>query len=318
MEHSFYHQQFEALGFHPCPAPQGLPPVGECWKIDPEQGDGYYWIYTSGKGYDIKIHDFSYHEDTVINLAIPECLSVTYYHSIAGEELYPYRSLNSRVVKSFLGGHRPFRALIHKHIPIRSIGIEYRPAYYETSLRAQFGDQYVSPSAAFQTIDETANFPEMVHLLRQVETYRGEGLPASLFYDAKASEALSMVFERHQRLNSRKKARLSPEDMVMLDSLTAYIGSHYADALTIDRLSRIACMGTTKLKRCFKDGYGCTIAEYVQKVRLDQAEHLLAYTDLSVAQVAQAVGYTAAGHFAELFRRAKGMLPMEYRRMTRR
>lgn len=73
-------------------------------------------------------------------------------------------------------------------------------------------------------------------------------------------------------------------------------------------------MGTTKLKRCFKSYFDCTVADYIQRVRIDQAEHLLAYTDLPVGEVAKAVGYTAAGHFAELFRSAKGILPLEYRK----
>lgn len=313
----YYHQQFEKMGFTLCPAPEQYPRCGECWKICPEDGEGYYWIYTSDKGYNIKIHDFSYHKDTLINLAIPESLSVTYYASISGEELKPYRSLNSHVVKSYLGGHEPFRALIHKHIPIRSIGIEYRPAYYDTSLRAQFGSQYQSPGAAFRTIDETADFPEMVRLLKQAESYRGTGLAASLFYDAKAAEALSLVFERHQRLNRQPKASVSPEDAEMLESLASYIRSHYADELTIEGLSRIACMGTTKLKQSFKACFGCTVAQYIQQVRLDQAERLLAYTRLPVSEVAQAVGYAAGGHFASLFCKSKGMPPAQYRRITR-
>ncbi|WP_444657958.1 helix-turn-helix domain-containing protein [Caproiciproducens sp. R2] len=73
-------------------------------------------------------------------------------------------------------------------------------------------------------------------------------------------------------------------------------------------------MGTTKLKCCFKSYFDCTVADYIQRVRIDQAEHLLAYTDLPVGEVAKAVGYTAAGHFAELFRSAKGILPLEYRK----
>ena len=66
----------------------------------------------------------------------------------------------------------------------------------------------------------------------------------------------------------------------------------------------------------FKARFGCTVANYIQSVRLEKAEPLLAYTDLSVSAVAQAVGYTAAGHFAEPFRRAKGILPVEHRKMA--
>lgn len=67
----------------------------------------------------------------------------------------------------------------------------------------------------------------------------------------------------------------------------------------------------------FKVYFGCTVADYIQRVRIDQAEHLLAYTELPIGEVAKAVGYTAAGHFAELFRGVKGILPMKYRKAMR-
>lgn len=317
-EKGYYRELFEEMHFKPCAVPEGFPPEGECWKLTSEGGSGYYWFYEAGDRYNIKIHDFWFREDTVLDMRIPEALSVTWYESISGEELSPYRKLNCHVVKSFLGGYEPFRALIHRNVPIRSIGIEYRPAYYESYLKEQFGGLYQSPTDAFRSIDETADFPEMAQLLKQLWQYRGAGLPATLYYDAKAAEALSLVFERHRKLNAKKAVRLSEADLAMLRSLAAYIGDHYADQLSIEMLARIACMGTTKLKRCFKSQFDCTIADYIQQVRVDQAEHLLAYTDLSVGEVAKAVGYTAAGHFADLFHKAKGILPLEYRKMVQK
>lgn len=314
---SYYRELFEEMHFKPCAVPSGFPPEGECWKLTSEGGDGYYWFYEAGDRYNIKIHDFRFREDTVLDMQIPEALSVTWYESISGEELKPYRKLNCHVVKSFLGGYEPFRALIHRNVPIRSIGIEYRPAYYEAYLKEQFGDLYQSPADAFRSIDETSDFPEMAKLLKELWNYRGEGLPATLHYDAKAAEALSLVFERHRKLNESQTPQLPYEDLAMLESLAAYIGDHYADQLSIEMLAKIACMGTTKLKRCFRVAFGCTIGDYIQQVRIDQAEHLLAYTDLPVGEVAKAVGYTAAGHFAGLFRKAKGTLPLEYRKMLK-
>lgn len=306
----------EGAGFFPCPSPEGYPREGKCWAIDPEMGGGRYWIYTSPLSYSIKIHDFWFREDTVIDLAIPECLSVTWYESISGEELKPCRKLNSCVVKSFLGGRAPFRALIHRNVPIRSIGIEYRPAYYDARLREQFGALYQSPWEAFRSIDETAAWPDMKSLLNQLWRYQESGLPAQLYYDAKAAEALSLVFERHRRLNEQPQ-RSAAADQAMLHALSAYIGEHYASPLTIEGLSQVACMGTTKLKQCFKAHFGMTVAEYIQHVRIGQAERLLACTDLPIGEVAQAVGYAAAGHFSALFREATGLLPTEYRRLGR-
>lgn len=314
-EKSYYRELFEKMHFRPCNVTSDFPPEGECYAMTSAGGGGYYWFYEAGDRYNIKIHDFWFREDTVLNMQIPEALSVTWYESISGEELNPYRKLNCHVVKSFLGGYEPYRALIHRNVPIRSIGIEYRPAYYEAYLKEQFGDLYQSPADAFRSIDETGDFPEMAKLLKELWNYRGKGLPATLYYDAKAAEALSLVFERHQKINRLRTIQLPEADCDMLKSLAAYIGDHYADQLSIEMLSRIACMGTTKLKRCFKTYFGCTIADYIGQVRINQAEHLLAYTDLPVGEVAKAVGYTAAGHFAELFRKTKGTLPLEYRKM---
>ena len=69
---------------------------------------------------------------------------------------------------------------------------------------------------------------------------------------------------------------------------------------------------------CFKKYYDCTITEYVQQRRMSQAEYLLAYTELTVGQVAQTVGYSTSSRFAELFRKSTGLLPLEYRKNAQR
>lgn len=104
---------------------------------------------------------------------------------------------------------------------------------------------------------------------------------------------------------------LPEADRTHLPCLSAHIDGHYANGLSIQMLARIACMGAAKLKRCFKAHFGCTVASYIQEVRIERAEHLLAYTDLPAGKITKAVGYTAAGHCAKLFRKAKGVLPLE-------
>ncbi len=146
--------------------------------------------------------------------------------------------------------------------------------------------------------------------------YKGDPLSAALYYNAKANEALSLIFERNKKIIEQKKSPVSEVDKDILESLSKYICDHYADDLSIETLAKIGCMGTTKLKKNFKLYFGSTVAEYIRKVRIDNAEHLLAYTDLPVGEVAKAVGYSAAGHFAELFYKAKGVLPFEYRKST--
>lgn len=301
--------------FHSIEVPKAYPQMGECWRIDESIGGGYYWIYTSKKHYNIKIHNFWFHKDTVIDMAIPEVLSVTWYDSIAGEELQPYRQLQSQVVKSFLGGYTPFRAVIHKRVPIKSIGIEYEPAYYEPYLNNNYNEAYSTPHEVFRSLDETKEFSKMTLLLKQLQTYHETGLPAEVFFDAKAAEALSLIFEHHSSRNSRKKKLLSSADQETMENLKTYINHHYADSLDIEQLSKLSYMGTTKLKICFKSYFDSTISDYILSVRINQAEHLLSYTQLPIAQIAHAVGYSNAGYFSGKFCKAKGVLPSQYRKL---
>ena len=58
-------------------------------------GGGYYWVYAKQELFDIKIHDFFFHEEQCLDMAIPECISIQRYDSISGEELDPYRRLSA-------------------------------------------------------------------------------------------------------------------------------------------------------------------------------------------------------------------------------
>ena len=314
----FYTPLLTGHGFIPDPDNQQYGALGICWKLSPEVGEGTYWTYGQKDLYDIKIHNFSFHKDFMLEFSLPECLSITRYDSISGEELSPYRRLSAGCIKTFIGGYTPYKALIHKNIPIRSIGIEIAPAYYEDYLKKQYPEEQINPVEAFRKIDQTSDFPEMSHLLTEIKNYRGEGIAAKLFYEGKVAEAVSMVVEYQKKHPEKATHKLSLQDIESIQTVASYLSDHYASNIPLERLTQIACMGTTKLKICFKKYYGCTITEYIQQRRMSQAEYLLAYTDLSIGQIAQTVGYSTSSRFAELFRKSTGLLPLEYRRMAQK
>ena len=83
--------------------------------------------------------------------------------------------------------------------------------------------------------------------------------------------------------------RLATQDIENIQTVATYLSDHYAAEVPMERLTQIACMGTTKLKSSFKKVYDCTITEYIQQRRMSQAEYLLTNTDLSIGQIAQTV-----------------------------
>ncbi|WMJ90789.1 helix-turn-helix transcriptional regulator [Anaerocolumna sp. MB42-C2] len=121
----------------------------------------------------------------------------------------------------------------------------------------------------------------------------------------------------HFHGHGKNQSHLSDKDIEQITNVSAYIKDHAAFPLTLEQLSRIACMGQTKLKKSFKLIHGCTITEFIQQARIEHAEFLLSHTDLSIAQIAQTIGYSNASRFAELFKRNVGILPLEYRKVMR-
>lgn len=70
----------------------------------------------------------------------------------------------------------------------------------------------------------------------------------------------------------------------------------------------------TSLKNYFRGVYGQNISVYLREMRMNKAGELLATTRLSVAEIAEQVGYLNQSKFASVFKKQFGVSPLEYRR----
>lgn len=70
----------------------------------------------------------------------------------------------------------------------------------------------------------------------------------------------------------------------------------------------------TSLKNYFRGVFGQNMSFYLREVRMKKAAELLTSTRLSVAEVAERVGYMNQSKFASVFKKQFFMSPLEYRR----
>ena len=71
------------------------------------------------------------------------------------------------------------------------------------------------------------------------------------------------------------------------------------------------------LARAFRRAYGCTIGEYLRRLRIERAAEQLATGTQPLAEIALAAGFADQSHFSNVFRRRVGMSPSAYRREVR-
>jgi AraC-like DNA-binding protein/quercetin dioxygenase-like cupin family protein len=104
--------------------------------------------------------------------------------------------------------------------------------------------------------------------------------------------------------------------LLAVNKVVSHMESHYAEALPLPDLARMAHMSPRNLQRYFQRAFGVTPLEYLNRVRIRRACGLLE-EGLGVTQVADAVGLADSSYFARVFRRFTGVSPTRYRQLPR-
>lgn len=89
---------------------------------------------------------------------------------------------------------------------------------------------------------------------------------------------------------------------------------HIERRITIEELSKRYLINPTTLKAAFKSVYGTSLAAHIREHRMEQAARLLRTSDMTIAEIAQAVGYDSQSKFTSAFKTFFHMLPREYRK----
>jgi transcriptional regulator of acetoin/glycerol metabolism/AraC-like DNA-binding protein len=96
-----------------------------------------------------------------------------------------------------------------------------------------------------------------------------------------------------------------------------YVQLHLNESIDLSMLAAVAGLSMHHFAREFKQSAGVTPHHYLIQKRIDRAQHMLAQMDLSLAEIAYAVGFSDQGHLARHFRSLLGTTPREFRRLQR-
>jgi len=100
----------------------------------------------------------------------------------------------------------------------------------------------------------------------------------------------------HWLLQVREMLREEPNRRRSLTDLSRRIGRH-----------------PVQISRQFHQHFGCTIGDYMRRVRIARAQSLLSLPGMEVSQIALDCGFCDQSHFTRTFRRLTGMPPHLYR-----
>ncbi|PEN05669.1 hypothetical protein CRI93_12210 [Longimonas halophila] len=179
---------------------------------------------------------------------------------------------------------------------VHHIGAAYgfRPAH--TALRTEFVayDQfrYLLASSLNQIMDDSA------HTLAQSVVHT---MMLRVITEQEETSSLLEAAEGSLLLPTRRR-------------LHDYIRAHLEDGLSVSELAAHVDMSPAHFSRLFKKTVGMSPYQYVLHERVRQAQHLLAHTEASIADIALCVGFTSQSHLTRRFRIITHTTPAAYRR----
>lgn len=97
----------------------------------------------------------------------------------------------------------------------------------------------------------------------------------------------------------------------------AYIAVHLEEPITLEQLCRTFMVNRTTLAARFRERTGKTLHAWLTESRVQAAKYQLAFTELSVGEIAEMNGFGKASYLTRVFRAETGMTPLAFRRRTR-
>ena len=110
------------------------------------------------------------------------------------------------------------------------------------------------------------------------------------------------------------EGKYSPQQLETIRQVHDLLTDNLDRRFTIEELSRRFLINPSSLKEMFKGVYGKSLAAHIKEHRMELAARLLSETDLSIAEIAERVGYESQSKFSAEFRKTYGRLPSEHRR----
>ncbi len=98
----------------------------------------------------------------------------------------------------------------------------------------------------------------------------------------------------------------------------AYIKKHYYDEnMSMTEVAKNVGLTNSWLSTKFKEEVGIGFAEYLNNVRVNEAQKLIDEGRYMIYEVSEKVGFASSQYFSKIFKQVTGLTPNEYKRMKK-
>jgi AraC family transcriptional regulator len=124
-------------------------------------------------------------------------------------------------------------------------------------------------------------------------------------------EGLTLEILGEAARHLKKRSENSPPPWLV--KTRELLNDRFQENFTLAQITESVGVHATHLSREFRRFYGCTVGEYVRRLRIEFACRRLLFSDVSLTEIALSAGFFDQSHFARTFKSQTGMTPLAYR-----
>ena len=237
----------------------------------------------------------------------------TVYHAVKGE-MYLFRPGQRHSIKLdkegiFVQPHVHFDLLQY---PDRfQVGISFLPlaemsAEERTHIRP---DLFEVLFPGFPTCIKLMNSQYMEFLLFDlIHCFQGEGIYRELEMKWTFMRVLNQLLEEAEYRHGRH----APKETA--PQIRLFLERNLHRQVKLEDVERLCHMDRSYLGRLFHEHYDTSIIRYHQSVRIEKCKELLIYTNATVTEVANLMGFAYASDLSRMFKKVTGVSPNQFRK----
>ncbi|UKS29229.1 AraC family transcriptional regulator [Paenibacillus sp. HWE-109] len=163
-----------------------------------------------------------------------------------------------------------------------------------------------------------SELPVYYHVVRDTylfETYLNHFvetmIPPASEDDSEAKLLLTLLLKQLRREEISTQQPMIDRPNSVIRTIAHQIKQSPGTLHTVEALAEQAQLSPRYFALKFKQVMGITFDQYLIRMRIDRAEHLLRYNGMNVTEVAEALGYNDLSFFSRQFKQIRGKTPSQ-------
>ena len=126
------------------------------------------------------------------------------------------------------------------------------------------------------------------------------------------SSKAELNYRFYELLTTLYRSKNKP--VTLADNIAAYLKEEYLNGVSLENISEKFNFSKNHIINIFKREYGLTPFEYINELKIKQAEYLLTVTSDTIESISYKSGFNNYSQFFRLFTEKNGMPPKEWRK----